>query len=249
MAEPEGGISGFSGSPWHSSLVSQPSMQITPGQMIAGQSAIVLRNALRHLRDVTWSSKSLAYYLKVAPLRARRIISHLVKFGYVEPDKSVKKPDSWCLTNAGRALTNANAMRPLPREQANRLIDDFLARVKEVNANPYFLYQVSKVILFGSYLSKKQALGDVDLAIQLSPKEPNKGRFEKLVMQRSRDAVKSGRQFPTYIDELAWPETEVRRFLKGRVRYVSLHTASDGILKTCAKRTIFRMNRTSRNSS
>jgi predicted nucleotidyltransferase len=222
-------------------------MQITPGQKIAGQSAIVLRNALRHLRDGTWSSKTLAYYLKVPPMRAQRIIMQLAKAGYIERDELAKTRDAWCLTNAGRALTNANAMRPLPRGQAKVLIDDFLARVKEVNADPYFLYQVSKVILFGSYLSKKETLGDLDLAIELSPKEPNKDRFEKLIKKRSQDAVRSGRQFSTYIDELAWPETEVRRFLKGRARYISLHSASDGILKTCAKRVIYRVARTSRN--
>jgi predicted nucleotidyltransferase len=224
-------------------------MQITPGQKIAGLSAIVLRNALRHLRDVTWGSKSLAHYMKVPPARAERTIMHLAKFGYVERDKLVNNHDAWCLTNAGRAFTNANAMRPLPKEEAKRLLDDFLARVKKVNRDPYFLYQVSKVLLFGSYLSKKETLGDIDLAIELAPKERNKKRFETLVMQRSRDAVRGGRRFATFIDELAWPETEVRRFLKGKARYISLHSASDGILKTCAKRIIFRVDRSSHSRS
>jgi hypothetical protein len=174
---------------------------------------------------------------------------YLAQSGHVERDNSVKTRDAWRLSNAGRALTNANAMRPLPREQARKLLDDFLTRVKEVNADPYFLYQVRKVLLFGSYLSKKETLGDLDLAIELAPKEGNKERFEKLVMQRSRDAVRGGRRFPTFIDELAWPETEVRRFLKGRARYISLHSASDGILKTCAKRIIFRVDRSSHNRS
>lgn len=218
-------------------------MQIARGQKIAGQRATILRDALRHLRDGSWGSESLGFYLKVSPGRAKRIIASLAKLGYIERDGLLNDRDAWCLTDAGRALTNANALRPLHRGIAKGLIAEFLDRVHEVNSNPSYLYRVSKVILFGSYLSTKDTIGDIDLAIQLDPKEPNQERFGRLVMEHSKEAARAGRRFSTFIDELAWADTEVRRFLKGKSRYLSLHSTSDGVLKTCDKRLIFPVRR------
>lgn len=214
-------------------------MQITKGQKIAGQPATVLRDALRHLRDGSWESRALGRYLGTPPAQARQIALRLVRLGYLERDKDIRNQEAWSLTDAGRALTNANAMRPLPREQAELLIKEFLGRVRDINANPYFLYKVTKVILFGSFLSKKESLGDVDLAIQLSPKERNQDRFHDLLVQRSQAALNSGRRFSTFIDQMSWADTEVRRYLKGKSRYISLHSASDGILKRCAQYVLF----------
>lgn len=214
-------------------------MQISPKQQIADLPAVVLRNTLRHLRDGTWGSESLEFYLKVPSVKAKQLLAKLARLGYVERDKSSSEPDAWSLTDAGRTLTNANALRSLPRGKATQILEKFLGRVEQVNADPYYLYRVSKVVLFGSYLSEKEALGDIDLAIELSPKEPDKERFGQLITNRSREAAENGRRFSTFVDELTWPDTEVRRFLKGKSRYISLHSTGDGVLKTCAQRVLF----------
>jgi hypothetical protein len=57
--------------------------------------------------------------------------------------------------------------------------------------------------------------------------------------KRSREAVSEGRRFSNFVEEIAWPETEVMRYLKGRSRCLSLHQGSDGVLKTAAQRLIY----------
>ena len=37
--------------------------------------------------------------------------------------------------------------------------------------NPYFLYKVTKVYLFGSYLPEAERINDIDLAVKLEPRE------------------------------------------------------------------------------
>jgi predicted nucleotidyltransferase len=43
--------------------------------------------------------------------------------------------------------------------------------VKEVNEAGKFLYRVRKVALFGSFLTESSTVGDLDIAIELVPKE------------------------------------------------------------------------------
>jgi hypothetical protein len=47
--------------------------------------------------------------------------------------------------------------------------------------------------------------------------------FGEACQAHARGAERNGRRFSNFIDFLAWPETEVRRFLKGR-RKISLHS-------------------------
>ena len=43
-------------------------------------------------------------------------------------------------------------------------------RAAWVDADPEYLYGVSRLMVFGSYLSDKPKLGDIDIAVQLGPK-------------------------------------------------------------------------------
>lgn len=114
-----------------------------------------------------------------------------------------------------------------------------MERVKEVNSNDYYLYQVKKVIVFGSYLSTKERLGDIDIAIELVPKEGEPKRYGKLTRERAREARDKGRTFSSFIDELYWARTEVKRFLKSRSRSISLHETDDPILEQVAYQVIY----------
>jgi len=52
------------------------------------------------------------------------------------------------------------------RKTADRALHEFLDRVRTLNANKDALYQVPEVVIFGSYLTDAERLGDVDLAIE-----------------------------------------------------------------------------------
>jgi hypothetical protein len=97
---------------------------------------------------------------------AEQIQRGLLEEGYIEPSGSPFGPEHWHLTLKGSALANARARKPITRKTAERLIEEFLARVREVNAGDY-AYRVRRVIVFGSFLSDSADLGDVDLSIEL----------------------------------------------------------------------------------
>ena len=62
-------------------------------------------------------------------------------------------------------------MAPINREKADRIMQEFLKRVEEVNRDDSYPYRVSKLVLFGSYLNPEQMdLGDIDIAFELEPK-------------------------------------------------------------------------------
>jgi predicted nucleotidyltransferase len=48
-----------------------------------------------------------------------------------------------------------------------------LERIELLNGDPHFLARVEKAVVFGSYLSRVDRLGDVDVAIRLIPREPD----------------------------------------------------------------------------
>jgi hypothetical protein len=63
---------------------------------------------------------------------------------------------------------------------------------------------------------------DIDLAILLKPRDEGMTRrqFDEL---EDRRAVESGRQFRNPLEKVLFPRQEVRRFLKVRNPYISLH--------------------------
>ena len=112
-------------------------------------------------------------------------------------------------------------------------------RVHEVNADSRFLYRVDKVVLFGSFPTDAPQVGDLDLAVQLSPKEADCEKHAQLVQARAAWAARRGKQFPSFIDRLTFAYVEVRSFLKARSRIIQLSECTDGILKTAETRILY----------
>lgn len=96
--------------------------------------------------------------------------------------------------------------------------------------------------MFGSYLGDGERLGDIDIAIKITPKESDPDRLVKLVRARSSEARDNGRHFGNYTQELFWPQEEVLKFLKSRSRSISIHFTSDPVLKDAEYKVIFEEN-------
>jgi hypothetical protein len=133
---------------------------------IAGCPALHVRALLRRLRQDFWTVKEVARLLKVSEGQARRLVYALRVLGYVEVVRE-QRAGTWRM--AGNALANASAPRPISRAEASRQLDEFLARVALVNADDSFPHRVGKVVIFGSYLSNQERIGDIDLAIPARP--------------------------------------------------------------------------------
>ncbi|MDF2941236.1 MAG: hypothetical protein K0S01_94 [Herbinix sp.] len=108
------------------------------------------------------------------------------------------------------------------RVTAEKHIEMVLTKIKEVNDNPYYLYFVDKVVLFGSYInSNKDILGDVDIAIYLSQKIESDELFK---VSRER-AYEHG--VYNVINALGYAREEVLRYVKNRKISISLHDGDE----------------------
>ena len=73
------------------------------------------------------------------------------------------------------------------------------SRVFNVNSSKYYLYKVSNVIIFGSYLSKIDRINDIDVAVEILPKF-EKDEQLKRNMKRIEEVEVKGKYFSCFID-------------------------------------------------
>jgi len=112
-------------------------------------------------------------------------------------------------------------------------------RVRRVNEDAYYLYKVTRVEVFGSYLTDREKLNDVDLAVELEPKYQDWDQQQTYEQERIQEASRKGRTFRHFTDAMGWPRNETLLFLKSRSRTISLHDISDVIRKQAESRTLF----------
>lgn len=216
----------------HSTVGTNNTVRITSTDQIAGLPALELRDALRYCRgDEGFYLERLADRLRLPQQETQRVLDQLVQEGYVEPWN-----DWWRTTISGNALCNAKASKPVSRAKAQAELDGFMERVAEVETSDRFLCRVERVILFGSFLDPwVDPVGDVDLAIEVSWK-PIEGSRPQLALAHAKT---SGRRMASFVDKLTWPEREVRLFVKGKSRVLSIASTADAILETSPHRTIY----------
>jgi predicted nucleotidyltransferase len=198
-------------------------MRIDPRSTIAGQPSLAVRELLRRGRTGEWGAPYVQAVLDIGPDEAERVLTALRNQGFIEPGISNAGEQLYRLTVRGRALAGASAGKPIQRSTAERLLREFLDRVDLVNSDPHYLFRVEHVVVFGSYLSGANDLGDVDVAIHMERKELDWDTHVTLEDKRIAEARAAGRTFRSYEEEVAWPETEVYRFLKSRSEGLSIH--------------------------
>ena len=217
-------------------------MQIKSTDTIAGQPIFKIRKLCRYTAGKAWEKEWLLQLIisiiEVDSTTSKHIFNSLVEQGFFEQAKEGKRQE-WVNTIKGNSLSMASAAKPILRKTAEKILEDFLKRVKEVNENNYYLFYVEKVIVFGSILGSNEKLGDIDIAIELVPKEKDSGKHMEFIKQRAYDAVEHGRYFPNFLDQLLWARTEVKMFLKSRSRSISLHETNDPILKQIEYKVIY----------
>ena len=85
-------------------------------------------------------------------------------------------------------MTGPKALPTLKRAEADRLLAQVIKRAKYINANPQeYPARVTLLVVFGSYLTDKPVLGDLDIAVEMEaagPGEPDAGNepFEAFVL-------------------------------------------------------------------
>jgi len=133
-----------------------------------------------------------------------------------------EKGGRWDLTTAGIRLRGSSAAKPLLRRTAEGLLDDLLQRIAALNEDSHFLARVEKAIVFGSYMSGADRLGDVDVAVHLVPRSPDPKKHREANDRRVADEEQKGRRFRTFLEQAFWWEQEAMLFLRNRRRGLSL---------------------------
>jgi predicted nucleotidyltransferase len=157
---------------------------------------------------------------------ARELVEALLKHGLIEEHKRDRDGDTmYCCTMNGHALQMTNFVSRINRSKAEALLTGALERVAEINRKAELLHWVTEVRVFGSYLTDTDDLGDLDLAIKMEQHAFDK--TEDWAEARKKLAKESGKHFGSWHDMLDYPELQVRRIIKNRSPYISLHDTSE----------------------
>lgn len=213
-------------------------MRISRKQKINNTPILKVRDffkSLQRYRTDTFTLDKVCNYFEINDIEANSLLSELTVQGFIEKSS----PDCYKTTLKGEALRIARCVSPIKRDKADKIVKDFMQRVEEINNNDYYLYRVSKILLFGSYINKDAVdFGDIDIAFELERKIKNKEVFEKLNREFFEKAEEGGKRFSSYIEKLFYSETVVILKLKNRNRYISLHR-DDDILKVTETKQIY----------
>jgi hypothetical protein len=212
-------------------------MRISSTDTIAGQPALAIRELLKKTQTYGGTLSDIANQLHVDQKTAQEIFDTLCAEGYIEPVETPDNADEndiyWQNTLNGNSLAIATARKPIARQTAERLLNEFLQRVKEINDCADYAYYVKQVVIFGSYLSDSPNLGDIDLAIWVEHRYNDMQERSRNIEKRIMLALENGRRFKTFWAEWCWPYTEVIRFLRNRSPSISIHDLkTEGILST-----------------
>lgn len=223
-------------------------MRINNKQFLFDQPILKVREVIRYAMAGRLSGikkgiiiKEVAAILDSSSTTARDVFEKLVLEKYLLFEKK-KWRDSYYYevteTEMGRRLGVTRANAPISRAKADLLLKELLERVEKVNNNADFVYKVENVKVFGSYLSDKEILGDLDVAVKLVRKLTGDDFISKS-NERINLAYKNGRTFSNYVEEIYWPNREVILQLKTRKKGLSLHDDEDEVLKKTESKIVY----------
>lgn len=196
-------------------------MQIKRSQTIAGVSLVDIRRFFLNVRKYhreDFNAAALTEEMALDADASRTVLQELERQGFIEPISEKHKPE-WKLTDKGIGLSRASAAGKVRRATAARALNDVLARVAEINSRPNALDDIAAVVVFGSFLTDSEAVGDLDLAVKLRDRYPRDNEWSKRVLTY---AANSGRSFSNMVEEASWHQNEIYQLIKARKRAISV---------------------------
>ena len=215
-------------------------MRIQSDSLVPGFSAKRIGALLRHSEFL--SVHDAMTLLRIRRRRAVQLHERLEAEGFIERIAALPEPETepcWKRTIKGGALSIALFSAPVSRRTAEKELSEFMNRVHQVNTDSRFLYRDQKAVLFGSFLTDAPTVGDLDVAVELIPKELDGKKHSEMVLARAADAASNGRRFQNFVERISFPAQEVRQFLKSRSRIIQLTDCKDGVLEIAQSRVIY----------
>jgi hypothetical protein len=194
-------------------------MHVDSKATVAGYPILLVRQALRKLRDVdVWGSDMLEVAAGLPAGAGPELAKELGAQGLIRK----LQRDIWTIRPAGMTFTAATASKRLTRATAERALA-FMERVGRVNSDPYYLGRVTRVALFGSMMNPDtDRPSDVDLAVEIIPKIADWDSHIEKNNERVSELITLGHRFRHTIEYAACWHLEVFRFLKSGSRAISL---------------------------
>lgn len=207
-------------------------MRINSKEILNGQPILKIRGVVRRaMNQRLWGGSRAEVICKVALILkepnsvAKEVVKQMIQDDYLLW-KKVKIGGNYRYdleeTVKGRQFGIANASPPLSREKATQLLNELIDRAKAINANEELVFIVESIKVFGSYLTDKEVLGDLDVGFKLVRRYHN-DQFTQKSDKRTKLAIENGRVFSNWTDKLCWSETEILLMLKNKQRGLSLH--------------------------
>lgn len=214
-------------------------MRINGEDKIDGIRLINIRNVLRKMIYLQLNRSEIELLLSSSlrnhSVNTLHLIDSLIRLDYLEIVEG-----KYCLAQKGRRLCSARSLKPLTKEKVEQIIEDFLERIEEVKKNKEFLYEVRRILLFGSCLNPEaRDFGDIDFAYELKAKIHDQIKLNELRQKQIEQVKDNGRVFRNIVEEVCYPKDKVLRYLKNRNRYISLHTVDEVKILGCEYKEIY----------
>jgi predicted nucleotidyltransferase len=197
-------------------------MQVNSKQTLAGVSVLDLRRFFRQLvahHQNSFNKKWLLKELQLTHSQTDGVLEELATQGYLSLAPSQHQAPEYRMTDLAHELVRSSAAKRISRTTAQDALEGLMLRAENLNANSKYLYSVCSVVVFGSYLSSNERLGDLDVAIELSPRIADPDERTDAYLQYAQD---SGRHFSNFTEVLYWAEAEIYLVLKARRRTLSI---------------------------
>jgi DNA-binding MarR family transcriptional regulator len=195
-------------------------------------SAQAVRDFLLQAAELgNWTARDAAKFLNLSTKDVNQALTALESVGYVERVPRAKDTkDTWRNTPSGNSVAGVSAAKPIKRETAADKLDELVERAHKVNDDPHYLFRVVRAVVYGPYLTETAKLKNIDIAVELRPKEKNKQKQEQRMKERADEAEATGKRSASYAKRRDWGRQEVLDFLKSRSRAISIGELTDWIL-------------------
>jgi hypothetical protein len=139
-------------------------MLLDKEQRIAGYSAAEIRRLMQRIGCLSATVPFIGHILGCSRRKAEIVTNRLRREGYLRGDDKI--PGCFSSTSKGLALSSAT-LRAISRATAAKHLAELLRRIPNISGDPLHAFTVNAVIVFGSFLTEKQKLGDIDVAVAL----------------------------------------------------------------------------------
>ena len=213
-------------------------MRLVPNSKLYGRPAVHIRDFLLHIGPDTFNQVYLKERLQLSDQETNTVLSGLLADNYVVDALPIDDLPGYGLAPRGLQLAVSTFAYKIKREVGEQLLAGVISRASNAEAQRPFVFQVTKIALFGSMLTDSALVHDVDLAIAVET--PYDGAaFDEAQQRRIDAATKSGKRFRSMLASVVWPRMELTEYLRGGSRHISLHSFNELELMQCPYRVVF----------